>query len=95
MAARAGDATVVGGAFNFVFGGVTFHYTGVPEDGVLPRARMREDLLGAGSEYGIGCGSDLDRNGACGNFFACSGGTPTTGCWSTRTTTSASPTSRR
>ena len=31
---------------------------------------MREDLLGAGSEYGIGCGSDLDRNGVCGNFFA-------------------------
>ena len=67
---RAGDATVVGGEFNFVFGGATFHYTGVPEDGTYHVARMREDLLGAGSEYGISCGADLDRNGACGNFFA-------------------------
>ena len=37
-------------------------------------ARMREDLLGATSEYGIACsgggtGSDLDRNGRCGDFF--------------------------
>ena len=61
---------VVGGEFNFVFGGVTFHYTGVPEDGTYRVARMREDLLGAGSEYGISCGADLDRNGVCGNFFA-------------------------
>ena len=61
---------VVGGAFDFVFGGTNYHYTGVPEDGTYHIARMREDLLGAGSEYGIGCGSDLDRNGVCGNFFA-------------------------
>ena len=32
-------------------------------------ARMREDLLGATSEYGIACGSDLDRDGTCGDFF--------------------------
>ena len=85
---------VVGGAFDFVFGGVNYHYTGVPEDGTYRIARMREDLLGAGSEYGIGCGSDLDRNGVCGDFFAMLWRTPTTRCWSTRTTTSASPTSR-
>jgi hypothetical protein len=30
---------------------------------------MREDLLGATSEYGIACGSDLDRDGTCGDFF--------------------------
>src|SRR5262245_28522684 len=50
-------------------------YTGFPIDGQYRVARMREDLLGATSEYGISCagggtGSDLDRNGACGDFFA-------------------------
>ena len=60
-----GTVNVVGGTFT-AFGGT---YTGVGEDGTYRFARMREDLLGAGSEYGIGCGSDLDRNGACGNFF--------------------------
>ena len=43
-------------------------YTGML-DGDYRVARMREDLLGAGSEYGIACGADLDRNGACGDFF--------------------------
>ena len=66
----AGNVNVVGGAFDFTFGGTNYHYTGVPEDGPYHIARMREDLLGAGSEYGIGCGADLDRNGVCGNFFA-------------------------
>jgi len=60
-----GTVNVVGGTFT-AFGGT---YTGVGEDGTYRFARMREDLLGAGSEYGIGCGSDLDRNGSCGNFF--------------------------
>jgi hypothetical protein len=60
-----GTVNVVGGTFT-AFGGT---YTGVGEDGTYRFARMREDLLGAGSEYGIGCGSDLDRNGACGDFF--------------------------
>jgi hypothetical protein len=66
----AGNVNVIGGEFNFTFGGTSYHYTGVPEDGPYHIARMREDLLGAGSEYGIGCGADLDRNGVCGNFFA-------------------------
>ena len=50
-------------------------YTGIP-NGSYRIARMREDLLGAGSEYGITCpttpattGSDLDRDGTCGDFF--------------------------
>jgi hypothetical protein len=60
-----GTVNVVGGTFT-AFGGT---YTGVGEDGTYRFARMREDLLGAGSEYGIACGSDLNRNGACGDFF--------------------------
>lgn len=63
--AAAGTVNVVGGAFT-AFGG---SYTGVPVDGTYKFARMREDLLGAGSEYGIACGADLNRNGACGDFF--------------------------
>jgi Subtilase family len=61
----AGTVNVVGGAFT----AFATAYTGVPVDGTYKFARIREDLLGAGSEYGIGCGADLDRNGACGNFF--------------------------
>ena len=61
----AGTVNVVGGAFT----AFATAYTGVPVDGTYKFARMREDLLGAGSEYGTGCGADLDRNGACGNFF--------------------------
>jgi hypothetical protein len=60
-----GTVNVVGGTFT-AFSGT---YTGVGEDGTYRFARMREDLLGAGSEYGIACGSDLNRNGACGDFF--------------------------
>ena len=63
--------TITGGTFT-AFGRT---YTGFPTDGQYRVARMREDLLGAGSEYGIACsnggtGSDLNRNGACGDFFA-------------------------
>ena len=63
--------TITGGTFT-AFGRT---YTGFPTDGQYRVARMREDLLGATSEYGISCsgggtGSDLDRNGACGDFFA-------------------------
>ena len=43
-------------------------YTGIP-NGSYRVARMREDLLGAASEYGIACGSDLNRDGGCGDFF--------------------------
>ena len=63
--ASAGTVNVVGGAFT----AFATAYTGVPVDGTYKFARMREDLLGAGSEYGIGCGADLNRNGACGDFF--------------------------
>jgi len=63
--------TITGGTFT-AFGRT---YTGFPVDGQYRVARMREDLLGAGSEYGIACsnggtGADLNRNGACGDFFA-------------------------
>ena len=63
--------TISGGSFS-AFGRT---YTGFPIDGQYRVARMREDLLGATSEYGIACsgggtGSDLDRNGNCGDFFA-------------------------
>ena len=61
----AGTVNVVGGAFT----AFATAYTGVPVDGTYKFARMREDQLGAGSEYGIGCGADLNRNGACGDFF--------------------------
>jgi len=61
----AGTVNVVGGAFT----AFATSYTGVPVDGTYKFARMREDQLGAGSEYGIGCGADLNRNGACGDFF--------------------------
>jgi subtilisin family serine protease len=64
------NVTVVNGTFT-AFGRT---YTGMSPDGTYRLARMREDLLGAGSEYGIACsgggtGSDLNRNGACGDFF--------------------------
>jgi subtilisin family serine protease len=59
------DVTVVGGTFT-AFGRT---YTGMSPDGTYRLSRMREDLLGAASEYGIGCGSDLDRDGTCGDFF--------------------------
>ena len=58
--------TITGGTFT-AFGRT---YTGFPVDGQYRVARMREDLLGATSEYAIGCGADLNRNGACGDFFA-------------------------
>ena len=61
----AGTVNVVGGAFT----AFATAYTGVPVDGTYKFARMREDQLGAASEYGIGCGADLNRNGACGDFF--------------------------
>ena len=60
------------GALTQVTDGTTFQfgrtYTGIP-NGAYRIARMREDLLGATSEYGIACGSDLDRDGTCGDFF--------------------------
>ncbi len=59
------NVTVVGGSF-VAFGRT---YTGMSPDGTYRLARMREDLLGATSEYGIACGSDLDRDGTCGDFF--------------------------
>ena len=46
------NVTVVGGTFT-AFGQT---YTGMSPDGTYRLARMREDLLGATSEYGIGCG---------------------------------------
>jgi hypothetical protein len=64
------EVTVVNGTFT----AFNRTYTGMTPDGTYRLARMREDLLGATSEYGITCsqggtGSDLDRNGRCGDFF--------------------------
>jgi hypothetical protein len=58
------NVTITNGTFT-AFG---VNYTGAP-NGTFRLARMREDLLGATSEYGIACGSDLDRDGTCGDFF--------------------------
>ena len=61
--------TVVNGQFDAPFAGNP-HYIGVPQDGTYRIARMIESSLGAGSEYGIACGSDLNRDGDCTDFFA-------------------------
>jgi hypothetical protein len=61
--------TVVNGQFTAPFAGNPV-YTGVPQDGTYRIARMIESSLGAGSEYGIACGSDLNRDGDCTDFFA-------------------------
>jgi len=60
---------VVGGEFTAPFAG-TPHYTGVAQDGTYRIARMIESSLGAGSEFGTACGSDLNRDGDCTDFFA-------------------------
>ena len=59
------QVSVAGGSFTA--GGTT--YTGVPADGTYRFAVFAEASLGAGSEYGIGCGADLNRNGVCGERF--------------------------
>jgi hypothetical protein len=51
----------------FTVGGRT--YTGAAP-GHYRFAKLDEASLGNDSEYDIGCGSDLDRNGACGDSFA-------------------------
>jgi hypothetical protein len=61
--------TVVNGQFTAPFAGNPV-YTGVPEDGTYRIARMIESSLGATSEYGTQCGSDLNRDGDCTDFFA-------------------------
>jgi hypothetical protein len=60
---------VVGGEFDAPFAGNP-HYTGVAQDGTYRIARMIESSLGATSEFGIGCGSDLNRDGDCTDYFA-------------------------
>jgi len=64
-----GPVNVVGGEFTAPFAGAP-HYTGVAQDGTYRIARMIESSLGAGSEFGIACGSDLNRDGDCTDFFA-------------------------
>ena len=64
-----GPVNVVGGEFTAPFTGAP-HYTGVAQDGTYRIARMIESSLGAGSEFGIACGSDLNRDGDCTDFFA-------------------------
>ena len=63
------QVTVVNGQFDAPFAGAP-HYVGVPQDGTYRIARMIESQLGATSEYGIACGSDLNRDGDCTDFFA-------------------------
>jgi hypothetical protein len=60
---------VVNGQFTSPFSGNPV-YTGVPQDGTYRIARMIESSLGATSEYGTQCGSDLNRDGDCTDFFA-------------------------
>jgi subtilisin family serine protease len=54
--------------------GSTFTYHGVtytaPAAGSYRIGLFNEASLGAGSEYGIGCGADLNRDGACNQIFA-------------------------
>ncbi|HEY6203553.1 MAG TPA: S8 family serine peptidase [Candidatus Limnocylindria bacterium] len=52
---------------SFTVGGRT--YTGAAP-GHYRFAEFNEASLGDGSEYDIGCGSDLNRNGVCGDSFA-------------------------
>lgn len=47
----------------------TSTYT-APRTGSFRFAQLNEASLGAGSEYGIGCGSDLNRDGVCGQKFS-------------------------
>ena len=61
--------TVVGGSFTAPFAGSPV-YTGVAQDGTYRIARMIESSLGATSEFGIACGSDLNRDGDCSDYFA-------------------------
>jgi len=63
------QVTVVNGQFDAPFAGNP-HYVGVPQDGTYRIARMIESSLGATSEYGTACGSDLNRDGDCTDFFA-------------------------
>jgi subtilisin family serine protease len=60
------QVTVSGGSFTA--SGNT--YTGVAADGTYRFAVFDEASLGAASEYGIACGSDLNRNGVCNEKFA-------------------------
>ena len=54
--------------------GSTFTYRGVtytaPAAGSYRIGLFNEASLGGGSEYGVGCGSDLNRDGVCGQTFA-------------------------
>jgi hypothetical protein len=59
-------ANVVGG--NFSAGDST--YSGVSADGEYRFGVLSEVSLGPESEYGVGCGADLNRNGLCGETFA-------------------------
>ena len=57
---------VLGG--NFSAGGAT--YSGVAADGEYRFGVLSEANLGPESEYAVGCGADLNRNGLCGETFA-------------------------
>jgi hypothetical protein len=56
---------VLGG--NFSAGGAT--YSGVAADGEYRFGVLSEASLGPESEYAVGCGADLNRNGLCGETF--------------------------
>lgn len=71
------QVVVSGGAFTS--GGVT--YTGVAADGQYRFGVFQEAALGATSEYGIGCGADVNRNGVCNEKFAVLWNTATNQVW--------------
>jgi len=56
---------ITGGTFTFG----TLTYTNAP-DGTFQYGVFSEESLGAASEYRVGCGADLDRDGVCGERFA-------------------------
>lgn len=60
------QVAVAGGSFTV--GGTT--YSGVATDGSYRFGVFHEASLGGGSEYGIACGADLNRNGVCNEDFA-------------------------
>jgi hypothetical protein len=71
------QVSVAGGSF--AAGGNT--YTGVPADGTYRFGVFKEDDISAGSEYGIACGADLNRDGVCHQSFAAIWNTSSNTVW--------------
>jgi Subtilase family/Bacterial pre-peptidase C-terminal domain len=80
-----GDPTWINMKDQVTASGGTFTYKSVtytaPANGTYRVGLFNEASLGAGSEYGIGCGADLDRDGACGATFAVLWNTTSNNVW--------------